>query len=314
MKALSFRQPWAELILQARKTMDLRTYRTDYRGPLAIHASKKVERGACGEHGLDADNLDAGGLVGVVELVDVIPLTEADYEAHRAEHLAGRSFREPMFGWILREPQRLPQRVPTRGRTSLFSVDLEGEIPSQPGQPVSSLTIPGQVPRRRRAVYQTDVSHVDPGRPFTLYVKPLAGGSTSYTLTLAQRIVEPNPHQSRSDHRFQANRATVVSLNGDNLRAVADHVIEALRQGGYKATDLSPGREQPFYLPEAIGVRLGLVFMAVRPLSKLGRIEAISHGIRQMPPEEVYYWYSKCTDADTADRAQKALRILLAAE
>jgi hypothetical protein len=34
MKALSFRQPWAELVLQGRKTMDLRTYTTHYRGPL----------------------------------------------------------------------------------------------------------------------------------------------------------------------------------------------------------------------------------------------------------------------------------------
>ena len=59
---------------------------------------------------------------------------------------------------------------------------------------------------------------------------------------------------------------------------------------------------------------MGLVFVAVKPLGKLRRVEAISHGIRQMPLEEVYYWYSKCTAADTADRAQKALRVLLAAE
>jgi hypothetical protein len=43
-------------------------------------------------------------------------------------------------------------------------------------------------------------------------------------------------------------------------------------------------------------------------------VEAISAGIRQMPLEEAYYWYSKCTAADTAERAQRALRILLADE
>jgi hypothetical protein len=107
---------------------------------------------------------------------------------------------------------------------------------------------------------------------------------------------------------------TIITLNGDNLRAVADHVIEALRQADYRATDLSPDRREPFYLPEAVGVRLGLVFLAVKPLSKLRRVEAISQGIRQMPLEEAYYWYSKCTATDTAERAQKALRMLLAAE
>ena len=34
MKALSIRQPWAELILQGRKTIELRTWKTSYRGLL----------------------------------------------------------------------------------------------------------------------------------------------------------------------------------------------------------------------------------------------------------------------------------------
>ena len=58
-------------------------------------------------------------------------------------------------------------------------------------------------------------------------------------------------------------------------------------------------------------MRLGLVMLAVKPLSKASRIEAISHGIRTMPPEEAYYWYSKCTARDASERAQKALRVLL---
>jgi hypothetical protein len=33
-----------------------------------------------------------------------------------------------------------------------------------------------------------------------------------------------------------------------------------------------------------------------------------------MTLEELYYWYSKCTATDTAERAKKALRMLLAAE
>lgn len=40
MKALSFRQPWAELVLAGRKTMDLRTYNTHYRGRILIHAAQ----------------------------------------------------------------------------------------------------------------------------------------------------------------------------------------------------------------------------------------------------------------------------------
>ena len=38
--ALSIRQPWAELILQSRKTIELRSWDTDYRGYLWLHTGK----------------------------------------------------------------------------------------------------------------------------------------------------------------------------------------------------------------------------------------------------------------------------------
>lgn len=304
MKALSFRQPWAELILQGRKTLDLRTYTRDYRGPLAIHASLEVERAACVQHGLDPDTLPTGGVVGIVELVDIMPLDEAGYTARIDEHLAGRSFREPMYGWALADPRRLPQMIPLRGQRNLFTVDLPAS--SQPN---------GSRPRHASGPTPSgDVEGVSQSRPFELQVTPdpQATAATGYALTLRQRVVEPT-----NDHLYgkpPARLTGVVTLGGDALRAMADQVMDALRQAGYKPTDLGPDRKAPFYLPEAVGVRLGLAMLAVKPLSKAGRIEAISHGIRTMPPEEAYYWYSKCTARDTADRAQKALRVLLAGE
>ena len=106
----------------------------------------------------------------------------------------------------------------------------------------------------------------------------------------------------------------VVELGGVALRAVADQVLEALRENGYKATELNPNRREPFTLQEEWGVRLGLLFLAVKPVSKVSRIELISAGLRQMTSEELYYWYSKCTSRARAERAQKALRMLLADE
>ncbi len=309
MKALSFRQPWAELILQGRKTLDLRTYSRDYRGPLAIHASLETERAACVQHGLDPDALPTGGVVGVVELVDIVSLDEAGYAARRDEHLAGRSFRSPMYGWMLANPQRLPQVIPLRGQLNLFSVDLDASIGDAKSSPNGSLT---SQPAEPAAI--DDAGGASQARPFDLQVTPDPQGTaaTGYALTLRQRVVQPV-----DDHLYDrgpARLTTIVTLGGDALRAVADLVMEALRQAGYKPTDLGSGRQAPFYLPEAAGVRLGLVMLAVKPLSKLARIEAIASGIRVMPPEETYYWYSKCTARDTADRAQKALRVLLAGE
>ena len=322
MKALSFRQPWAELVLQGRKTLDLRTYSRDYRGPLAIHASQEIEREACLQHGLNPDTLPTGGVVGIVELVDIVPLDEAGYAAHSAEHLAGRRYREPMYGWVLRNPQRLPDMIPLRGQRNLFTIDLpistaEGAF-SPNGSASRDMPVPKSDALENRADLVSkpadDTDGTSQALPFELRVVPgqPTTASTGYSLTLRQRVVQP-----ADDHlyaRGPSQLTTIATLGGDTLRAIAGQVIEALRQAGYKPTDLGPSRTAPFYLSEAVGVRLGLVMLAVKPLSKLARIEAISQGIRTMPPEEAYYWYSKCTGRGTADRAQTALRVLLASE
>ncbi len=310
MKALSFRQPWAELVLQGRKTMDLRTYNTHYRGRIAIHASQTVEADKCWEYSLNPDHLDVGGIAGTAELVDVIPLDETAYNAHQAAHLAGRRWREGLYGWVFAQPERLPMFIPARGRTTLFNIELDLEAP--PRQPPTAIENRQPAPppaSHRPPIYRADLNGTTPEKPFALHLQPLAGATTDYALTLRQRVVErPDDQQPEAAARLE----TVVAISGDNLRAVADHVIEALRKADYKATDLSVTRQKPFYLPEEVGVRLGLVFLAVRSLTKIRRVEQISYGIRQMPSEEAYYWYSKCTAAATADRAQKALRVLLA--
>ncbi len=40
MKTLSLLQPWATLVVMGVKQIETRSWRTDYRGPLLIHASK----------------------------------------------------------------------------------------------------------------------------------------------------------------------------------------------------------------------------------------------------------------------------------
>ncbi len=108
----------------------------------------------------------------------------------------------------------------------------------------------------------------------------------------------------------------VAGASGDVLRAVMDHLLAALRANDYKATDLARavGSKTPFYLDEFSGLRLALILMAVKPLVRHDRIEAIGQGIQAMSAEEAYYWFSKCTAGPDAVHAQKALRVLLAGE
>lgn len=149
-------------------------------------------------------------------------------------------------------------------------------------------------------------------RPFELRVIPLAHyvagghGAGEYGLALYQQARARTPQEEESQ--------LVVRLWGTPFRATVDRILAALKDNGYRASELSRARKAPFLLSEESGVRLGLLFLAVKPLRKLSRIEAISGAIWAMGPEEAYYWFSKCTASSTARRAQRALRILLAGE
>src|SRR3972149_9048307 len=111
MKAISTRHPWADLILQGRKTTELRSWPVNYRGPLAIHAAQTVEREACLAHDIDPDAVTTGAIVGTVDLVDVEELDEATLDALQDEHLDREGLKPPLYGWRLANahPRRTPR-------------------------------------------------------------------------------------------------------------------------------------------------------------------------------------------------------------
>lgn len=59
MKALSLRPEWAMPVALGQKTVECRTWKTDYRGPLLICASSKPLDGCIHGHALAVVNLDA---------------------------------------------------------------------------------------------------------------------------------------------------------------------------------------------------------------------------------------------------------------
>ena len=113
--ALGVRQPWAELILQGVKTIEVRTLPTSIRGPIYIYTSKVIadtpaSKAAAAAHHLDVDALPRGLLVGTVEIVGCEPCREADAKnaCLTPELLAGK------LGWRLANPQRLESPLKVR--------------------------------------------------------------------------------------------------------------------------------------------------------------------------------------------------------
>lgn len=124
MKALSIQQPWAWAILYAGKDVENRTWRTNYRGPLLIHAGQQVDLVGLNwmpeRFGISVPKPQSsplartGGIVGVVELVDCVQ----GHESPWAELWTGPR----MWHWVLKNPRPLPFHR-FKGRQKLFEAD-----------------------------------------------------------------------------------------------------------------------------------------------------------------------------------------------
>jgi hypothetical protein len=122
MKAISIRQPWAWLIIHAGKNIENRTWRTDIRGRVLIHAAKGMTRIeyddafdvaaeiiGMGIKMPDFEKLERGGIVGAVEIVDCLSF-------HTSPWFFGK------WGFVLKNPEPLPFR-PMRGQLGFFDVE-----------------------------------------------------------------------------------------------------------------------------------------------------------------------------------------------
>lgn len=119
MKCLTLCQPWATLIAQGHKRVENRTWRTAYRGPLAIHAGLKIDPAGfdvARRLGIELPaELPCGAIVAVTHLVDCVPV---DYLGDLDPFAVGP------WCWMLGMILPLDEPIPYRGQQGLFEADL----------------------------------------------------------------------------------------------------------------------------------------------------------------------------------------------
>ena len=124
MKALSLKQPWAELVVSGRKTIELRNWNTTFRGEFLVHASLSPNKDAMKRLGFD--DLPLGCIVGKATLVDVKRYASKEEFAQDAEkHFATQGwYDERAKGFILKDAQRLSLKK-MKGQLNFFETTIE---------------------------------------------------------------------------------------------------------------------------------------------------------------------------------------------
>ena len=127
MKTITLIQPWATLILQEDKKIKTRSWNTNYRGKLAIHAGLKVDKTVFNDpfyqpllENYSINDIPKGRIIAICELVDCIPTekirdTLSDKEIKLGNYSSGR------FAWILRNVISIEPSIPTKGMLGLWT-------------------------------------------------------------------------------------------------------------------------------------------------------------------------------------------------
>lgn len=104
MKALSLKQPFAELIVSGKKTVEIRKWNTTFRGEFLVHASKTPDKKAMEKH--EYTELTTGAIVGKVRLVEVKQYeNKSDFECDANKHFATSDYGK--YAFVLDDPQRV---------------------------------------------------------------------------------------------------------------------------------------------------------------------------------------------------------------
>lgn len=120
MKALSFKQPFAELILQGKKKIEIRKWKTKFRGEFLIHASKIPDKESMKKFGFK--ELPCGFILGKVTLVDVKEYkNKNEMEKDKSLHLASWKWGNKAF--FLKNPKRI-KPIPAKGSLGFWEYNF----------------------------------------------------------------------------------------------------------------------------------------------------------------------------------------------
>lgn len=145
MKAITIKQPWATLIALGLKEFETRSWATKYRGPIAIHAGKSVDKEAfrdpaiyralCKKGIKQLKDLPTGAVIATAQLIECHQVTKDYYDLHAEPRAATDkerviegdewwfgNYEGGRFAWQLADVKAI-EPVQAKGQLSLWNWD-----------------------------------------------------------------------------------------------------------------------------------------------------------------------------------------------
>lgn len=134
-RGLTLTQPWASSMALGYKRVETRSWRTAYRGWLAIHAAKGFPRDARAfaaeerAFGRMISPIPCSAIVAICHLDDCRPTEEAAFDVSAIERRLG-DYSPGRYAWFTSKLAGLVEPIPCRGALSLWQLpsDIEARL------------------------------------------------------------------------------------------------------------------------------------------------------------------------------------------
>ncbi|MCV0410990.1 ASCH domain-containing protein [Nitrosopumilus sp.] len=124
MKCLSVSQPFADLIISGKKTIELRKWNTNFRGEFLIHAPLKIKTEDCKRLKMNKKFV-TGAIIGKAEIYDVKKYNSIkEIKMDQKFHLASKNFHDKTFGFRLKNAKPLRIPITCKGQLGFFDIDI----------------------------------------------------------------------------------------------------------------------------------------------------------------------------------------------
>ena len=124
MNVITVHQPFAFDILTGSKIYETRSWKTNIRGKIAIHASKNKTyvKKLYGENSID--NFTYGAIIGTTNLIDCIPVEKIRSTLSLEEFLNG-DYSDGRYAWKTKNPRLFLEPVYIKGKQGWWNWDSD---------------------------------------------------------------------------------------------------------------------------------------------------------------------------------------------
>ncbi len=124
MKVLTIREPWASLIINGYKKYEFRSWKTNYRGKILIHAGKGIDKDMLYITDKYNIKINPGNIIGEVEITDCIKVDDKFNEYLKKDNrLVYRGNYKDNYAWKIENVVKFDKTISVNGELGLWNYE-----------------------------------------------------------------------------------------------------------------------------------------------------------------------------------------------